>query len=259
MRIHRLITVGLLLLAAFPGHAQTKLFLKNTASPLALNIATAYAGYGCNSFSGDHIQRVANTTQGGTTVTTTQSPSNGTPPCQTGSESGATYNRWITAPVSSGFTLSGNIDYSAGCRESANQLNAGFRFVVYRWSVADGGVVSTIHTSADTTECGTTAALRTIAAAAPTSTVMATGDRLVFVIEMRAVGGGWGGNGSRTFDHLYNGTAGSSGDSFVNFADTFTFSADVNNGRTVLSGRPNTNPLGNWLGALTAVLIQWSK
>lgn len=53
--------------------------------------------------------------------------------------------------------------------------------------------------------------LATIAAAAPTSTAMAAGDRIVFVVEIRNVGGGWGGNGARSVELHYDGAAASDG------------------------------------------------
>jgi hypothetical protein len=198
-------------------------------------VATGYGGYGCNSYSGAHVLRLASTTQGSSTVSTSQAPTSTAPPCQFGSESGSTYLRYVTPPIASGFTLSGNIDYSIGCRESATQMNAGVGMVVYRYSKAAGGIVSTIHTSASSTECPTTAGLRTIAAAAPASTTLAAGDRIVFVVEIRNAGGGWGGNSSRTIELHYNGAAASAGDTFANFADNFSFNADTNDGRVILT------------------------
>jgi hypothetical protein len=224
-----------MLVVSWQARAATKIFLRDASSAMATTIATGYSGYGCNSYSGSHIRKLANTTQGSSTVTTSQTPTATAPPCQFGIESSATYLQWWTPPIASGVTLSGNINYSAGCSENNGNLNLGLRFVVYRYSKARGGIVSTIHTSADSTECGTSLALRTIAAAAPTSTTMAAGDRLVFVVEMRAVGGTWGGNNARTASLGYDGTTGSTGDAFANFVDTFSFSADANDGWTQLS------------------------
>jgi len=214
----------LLLIPFCQATAATKLYLRSAASPLG-TLAAAGVGIGCYNGNNDYPWRVANTSSG-TETSSTFAPTSTAPPClvQTASGSGQ-YLRWISPPISSAFTLSGNIDYSAKCAESATQLNAGFRFRVYRWSVTAGGIVSTIHTSADSTECPTSAGTLTIAAAAPTSTPMSAGDRIVVEVEVRAIGS-WGGNSTRTFSLYYEGA-----NSFANFADSFTFSADGNNAR----------------------------
>jgi hypothetical protein len=240
-----LTSVFCLLTPAF-SEAATKILLKDPVSALGAQAATGYGGYGCNSYSGAHVLRLASTTQGSSTVSTSQAPTSTAPPCQFGSESGATYLRFVTPPIASGFTLSGNMDYSIGCRESATQMNAGVGMAVYRYSKAAGGIVSTIHTSANSTECPTTAGLRTIAAAAPTSTTMAAGDRIVFVVEIRAAGG-WGGNGARSVELHYDGAAASAGDTFANFADNFSFNSDTNDGRVILTLR---DALRRALGAM---------
>jgi hypothetical protein len=250
----RLCTVCLLwILLSAVGFGQTKIFLKDSASALGLTAASAAAQGGCgNGSNGSWTLRLADPTQGLSTVTRTWAPTSTAPPCafQTATSNGQ-YLRWITAPLSAGFTLSGNINYSAGCAESATATNAGIRFVVSRWSAQRGGIVSVVHTSADSTECGTTAALRTIAAAAPTSTTFVAGDRLVIVVEARAVGGTWGGNGSRTISLLYGGLTTTTGDAFANFADTFTFASDTNNApaRAISFRRPLPTDIFNltWL------------
>lgn len=220
-----LLTFNFQLSTAF---AATKIFLHDANSALG-GVSTAGAGYGCGNGNNDHVFRLADTTQGTGTVQKVFAPTSTAPPCQAQTASGnGQYLYWVSPPISSAVTISGNINYSAGCAESATQLNGGFRFLVKRWAVKQGGIVSTIHSSADTTECGTSLALRTLAAAAPTATAMEAGDRLVFVIEVRATGS-WGGNSTRTFTVGYDGTAGSTGDAFANFVDTVSFSADTNN------------------------------
>jgi len=139
----------------------------------------------------------------------------------------------LSPPLSSGVTISGNIDFNISCDESQTTLNAGMRMIVYRWSVKVGGIVSIILTSADTAECDNTRLA--IAAAAPTSTVMDVGDRLVFKVEITNVGGAWGGNSVRTVTLKGDAASGSLGDTFANFADTLSFSADSNNGRAIVS------------------------
>lgn len=229
--------VAILLLLAAPGLAQTKIFMRASVSPLGY---TAYYGTdvagNCGVGGSDTVWMVANTTQGAsTTQQAAFQPDNGGVPClhQTANDAGS-YLYWITPPISSGVTISGNINYSIGCAESATAMNLGYRFVVYRWSVANGGIVSTIHTSAATTECGTSLALRTVAAAAPTSTAMSVGDRIAFVVQLQGAGGGFGGNGTRTATVGWDGAAASVRDTFANFANTISFSADTNNARPIV-------------------------
>ncbi|MGH9579519.1 MAG: hypothetical protein ACRD2R_00885, partial [Terriglobales bacterium] len=118
-------TFALCLALTLPAQAATQVFLTTTVSALAFKIADDYPGYGCNSYSGEHRVRLAATTRGTTTVNTSQTPSSAAPPCQFGTESSLTYNTWMTPPLSSAVTISGNIDYQAGCRESQTAMNAG--------------------------------------------------------------------------------------------------------------------------------------
>lgn len=217
-----------LLLAAAPSGA-TKVLLRVAVSPLSLR-ASAWGGIGCVRTGGpyDFDLRVADTTQGGTaTLTHVFAPSGTAPPCWFQSGSPFPYLFWVTAPLSSGVTISGNLDHQIGCRESATALNAGLDVQVWKWDGRRGGLVALIQDSADSGECPTTANVVTIAAAAPTSTVMAVGDRIVIIPNVRNVGGGWGGNDTRTIEIRVNGGVGTAGDSFVNFADTLSFGSDV--------------------------------
>lgn len=228
--------VVFLLTSAFcflsPTFAATKILLRDASSPLG-TLATAGAGIGCANGSHDYLWRTATTTQGSSAVTRTFAPTVTAPPClpQTAT-SGGQFLRFISPPISSAVTISGNINYQAGCAESATQLNAGFRFVVKRWSRTKGGIDATVHTSANSAECG--GANLAIAAATPTSTAFAVGDRIVIEVEVTNVGGAWGGNSARTFSLVYDAGAGVYGDSFANFVDNVSFAADSNNARALV-------------------------
>lgn len=230
MRKYQLILAVLVLAACAP--AATKVFLQDATSVLG-TVATAGGGIGCVNGTNIYIYRQATTSQGSSAVTKTFAPTATAPPClwQTATGSG-NYLRFISPPLSAAVTISGNINYQAGCAESSTSTNAGFRFVVYRWSQATGGIDATpIHTSATSTECA--GANIAIAAAAPTSTAMAIGDRLVFAVQVMNVGT-WGGNGTRTVSLVYGAATGVYGDSFANFVDTISFGADTNNARAVV-------------------------
>lgn len=211
----------------------TKVLFHNAASVLG-RTSTAGGGIGCVNGTNTYTWRQATTAQGVGIVSQTFAPSSTASPCtQQTASTGGDYLRFISPPLSAGVTISGNINYQGGCLESATAMNAGFRIVVYRWSRAKGGIDATIMTSAASAEC-TTAANQAIAAAAPSSTVMAVGDRLVFEVQVLASGGTWGGNGSRTFRFDYDAGAGAQGDAFANFVDTISFATDTNNARAVI-------------------------
>lgn len=206
--------------------AATKIFLHDAYSKHGTQSESG-AGYGCAVGANDYTYRLADINQGASTVTKSFAPTATAPPCRMQTANGGgEYLTWVTPPLSAAATISGNINYSVGCQEAQTSLNLGFRFVVARWSAATGGIVSTVHTSANSTECGTTMALRTIAAAAPTSTAFRAGDKIVIYVELRA-SAGWGGNGTRAASLGYDGTAAGTRDSFVNFVDDMTFAADA--------------------------------
>jgi len=232
VKILRLLFVFGLFALGQAAEAQTKLFLRNAISGLGRPLVNSYTGYGCNGTTADRERFLANTTAGSAAASFTFAPTSTAPPCHIFNTS-FTYPLFFSPPLSAGVTISGNIDFNITCSESATATNAGMRMIVYRWSVKVGGVVSTIITSANTAECNGTRLA--IAAAAPTSTVMDAGDRLVFLVEVTNVGGAWGGNSTRTVTMQADAASGSTGDTFANFANTLSFAADINNGRALVS------------------------
>ena len=239
----KLAVIALLLLCGAAAPAATKVFMTDTAAATGLGAiwSTGYTGYGCFSGTVEARRRVASSSAGSSAVSYTRAVTSTAPPCAAAGASNLFY--FFTAPLSSGVTISGNIDFNISCNESATALNAGMRMTVYRWSALIGGIDATIITSANTTECNNTRLA--IAAAAPTSTTLAAGDRLVFLVEVRNVGGAWGGNGSRTATLIVNAASGSLGDTFANFTETISFASDSNNGRTIISKDWNDNHTGN--------------
>lgn len=229
--------LGILLLFLAAGsvaEAQTKLYFRVSAASGLGDAATGYTGYGCNNLTGSSIRRIATTTAGSSVVSQTHTPTSTAPPCQMTNVSN--YLWFFSAPLSADVTISGNIDFNISCSESNASLNAGMRVLVYRWKASLGGISEQTMTSADTAECNDSRLA--IAAAAPTSVAFKAGDRLAFKIEIRNVGGSWGGNSSRTVTLKINAAATVLGDSFANFADTLSFGADVNNGRAIISWIP---------------------
>lgn len=137
---------------------------------------------------------------------------------------------WFSPPLSAGVTISSAISSNIWGLESNVACNCGMRFEVLRWSVATGGIVSSLGITADNglTEWGTTASVHTELSLTPTSTAFVTGDRIVIIIyndDGNAVTEATG----RTFTIDINGATGVDGDTYLSFTETITFSADSNN------------------------------
>jgi len=143
----------------------------------------------------------------------------GTTPGVEVSTGGSVPDSWLSPPVDAGFTLSGTITFNLRALESAAAANVAINCKIERIG-PDGAVISTIVTTARTTELGTSQAAANFTAT-PTSTTMAKGDRLrmtVFGDDAGTMGSG------RTFTFFWNGpTAAASGDSYVTFTENFGF------------------------------------
>jgi len=225
------VNCGLSTVDCFPA---TKVFLKNATSKL---------GDGTGMVSSTMRFRNASATQGssaasdtinsiGGTVTGQYWPSSTTGHILTTTAGGSIRETWVSAPLASGVTISGTITPNLWGLESNAACNCGARYEVLRWSVKDGGIVSSLGISTDdgVTEWGTTSAVRTAPTLTPTSTAFVTGDRIVIVIyndDGNAVTEASG----RTWTFYFDGATGVNGDTYLSFTETITFSADSNNGR----------------------------
>jgi hypothetical protein len=221
-----LVTCHLSLVTVAQG--ATKLFLKN-----ALSVLTEGA---C---SPSFICRRASTTQGssvgGDTANSINGPLTGhywpisTPGYIIGSSQKIA---WFSAPLSSAVTISGIITPNIWGLESNAACNCGFRYEVLRWSVATGGIVSSLGISTDdgVTEWTTSATVRTTPTLSPTSTTFAVGDRIVIII-YNDDGNGVTEASGRTWQIRYDGATGGDGDTYLSFTETISFSADSNNAR----------------------------
>jgi hypothetical protein len=153
---------------------------------------------------------------------------------------------WMTPPLSAGVTISGTITPNIYGLESNGTCNCGLRYEVLRWSVAQGGIVSSlgISTNDGFTEWTTSATLKTSPTLTPTSTAFVTGDRIAFLFYSDDANGTTEGSG-RTFTIHYNGATGGNGDTYLSFTETLSFASDTNNGRS----RPSVSllrPLLYW-------------
>jgi hypothetical protein len=235
-----LVTCNLSLVTVTQG--ATKVFLHDTASKIV--------------GSSDCVYRLADATQGAAKVTAVTSSISGAvsgqywPSATTGhiitKTAGGTKTIWLSAPLASGVTISGTITPNLWGLESANQCNCGARYEVLRWSVAAGGIVSSLGISTDggVTEWGTSAAVRTAPTLTPTSTAFSVGDRIALVI-YNDDGNGVTEGQNRNWTLDYDAGTGVDGDTYLSFTETLSFSADTNNARPVpmLSNREPTPAL----------------
>jgi hypothetical protein len=220
--------LAVLLLAAIPAPAATKVFLHDALSKGILPGGT------------DITLRQANSTQGSAKVTAVTSsiagavsgqyfPS-GTAGHIVTKTAGGTRTLWITDPLASGVTISGTITPNLWGLESAAQCNCGARFEVLRWSVATGGISSSLGISSDggLSEWGTSAAVRTSPTLTPTSTAFSSGDRFVIVI-YNDDGNGVTEANNRNWTLDYDAGTGVDGDTYLSFTESLSFASDSNN------------------------------
>jgi hypothetical protein len=215
-------------LAVLPAQAATKVFLHDAASKGILPGGT------------DIVFRRANSTQGSAKVTAVTNsiagvvsgqyfPS-GTAGHIVTKTAGGTRTLWITDPLASGVTISATITPNLWGLESAAQCNCGARYEVLRWSVATGGISSSLGISSDggLSEWGTSAAARTSPTLTPTSTAFNAGDRIVIVL-YNDDGNGVTEANNRNWTLDYDAGTGVDGDTYLSFTESLSFSSDSNN------------------------------
>lgn len=122
------------------------------------------------------------------------------------------------SPTLTGVTITGTVTLNVWMREFAMADNVGAQVMVDRCS-STGAFISTIVNSEKGTELTTTMAAQNWTAT-PTSTTLATGDR----IRVRVYGNDVGTMGAGGVFYLQAGaaTAGATGDSYVTFTETIT-------------------------------------
>jgi hypothetical protein len=154
---------------------------------------------------------------------------------------------WFSPPLSSGVTISGTITPNIWGLESNAACNCGLRYEVLRWSVAAGGIVSSLGISTDdgVTEWTTSATVRTAPTLSPTSTAFVTSDRIVIVLYNDDANGTTEASG-RTFTIHVAAATGVDGDTYLSFTETISFSADSNNARAIPSVGWLLRPLLYW-------------
>ena len=219
--------LAVLSLWAAPVEAATKVFLHDAASKI---IPTS-----------SYLYKLADSTQGAAKVTAVINTIVGDvtgqywPSTTAGhlltKTAGGTKTIWMSAPLSSGVTISGTITPNLWGLESASQANAGARYEVLRWNVATGGISSSLGMSSDggVSEWGTSAGAKTAPTLSPTSTVFNTGDRILIIIYNDDGNGVTETASSRTWTLDYDAGTGVDGDTYLSFTETISFSSDSNN------------------------------
>jgi hypothetical protein len=127
---------------------------------------------------------------------------------------------FFSNPLNGGVTISGTITPNIRALESNGLANYGVGIEILRFpnggSVPDATIVASVPVGL---ELGTSEAART-SNITPTSTAIATGDRIVIKIGWYAAGGTSA--SGRTATGFWNGASGATGDTFVTFAETLT-------------------------------------
>src|SRR3972149_3532502 len=127
------------------AHSATKVFLHDATSPIAPDSTYLYKKADAAQGSAK-VTAVINSASGN--ITGQFWPSTNTAHILTKTAAGAPIV-WISAPLSSGVTISGAITPNLWGLESANQCNCGARYEVLRWDVSVGGIVSNLGISSD--------------------------------------------------------------------------------------------------------------
>jgi len=156
---------------------------------------------------------------------------------------GGTKTIWISAPLSGAVTIASLITPNFWGLESATQCNCTFRYEVMRWSVAEGGIVSSLGMTADDAgaEWTVSAAAKTAPTLSPSSTAFAVGDRIVIVV-YNDDPSGLNQGATRTWTLDYDAGTGVDGDTYLSFTETIAFSSDTNNARPIPLSSRNVAP-----------------
>ena len=252
--------VGLLLVTCHwslvtSAFGATKVFLHNTSSKLGdANgvISSEFKSWLADASQGASLQTMTISSIAGK-VTGQYWPSSTTGHILTQSAGGSKII-WVSAPLSSGVTISGTITPNLWGKESAAQCNCGARYEILRWDFNSRGIASSLGISSDDglSEWGTSAAVRTTPTLTPTSTTFNTNDRLVIVI-YNDDGSGVTEASGRNWTLDFNGATGVDGDTYLSFTETVSFSADTNTARPI----PTLSLLPNAIDPLWAVWSTW--
>jgi hypothetical protein len=146
---------------------------------------------------------------------TVAGPTGGVP---TQSPLGGVADRWVTAPLAAGITISGTVTMNIRASESSMSANVGMQVLIQRIDNM-GAIQQTVLNSEQGVEVGTSEGAQNWTAA-PTSTAFNKGDRLLLTIY--ANDGGTMASGF-TFSVYISGAAGATGDTFISLTENLTF------------------------------------
>lgn len=134
--------------------------------------------------------------------------------------------RQQTPAFNADVTISGSIGYNLWGLETSMSANASFAIEFLR--LQPNGTVTSILTLSNTTELGTSNAVRT-GSGTPTSTDFKKGDSLGVEVYITDAGGTMASGHSVQFD-IAGGTAGATGDSFITLTEDVTFTTATPSG-----------------------------
>jgi|KBSMisStaDraftv2_1062788.scaffolds.fasta_scaffold06274_2 hypothetical protein len=213
------------LFACLPGRAQTKVYLKQPInSDTSLSQAYGYANTTASVLA--FTTSVTNTTASGTSIQWTKT-------------AGGTQLKWISPPLAAPVTISGTVTMNVWAFEDNALANATVAFTVKRLA---GGVEgsSLLTDSTLGSELGTSVAVKNWTAS-PASTTFSTGDRIVLIGDIVNVGTMAAAH-SVTVD--YGGKTGAAdGDSWVQFTENLSFTAEPEFIQQAACGANTTNSI----------------
>jgi hypothetical protein len=212
----------------------TRLYFRNIDAPSSIGTTLRYMAGG----------------RGASVVTNTVTLTNGGNNIPWTITAGGTAARWVSPPVpAGGFTLDGNITFNAWARESNNNDETTIGFRVYKLS---GGSESEVSGSPFSfgTELTTTVSAKNWTGN-PGSTAFAAGDRIVFVPIAIATTTMTTGSADFTTN---GGTAGASGDSYIELTETVDFDTETIT-KTIKTAGGDYALLSTWEAALQSDLV----
>ena len=205
----------------------TQVFLMNTDVPATTHRGTNTAKQ--NTSTSGWRPLATSTSRGAGAATSVTNTVTG-PTSGIESEVGGFPSEWLTPPVDQNVTISGTITGNIWAHESSMNANVAINFRVDKVAATDG-TLTTIATSARTTELGTATAVNNFTVS-PTSTALNKGDRLRIVVfgddSTAAMASGF------TFTVTRGGTtAAADGDTYITFNETFGFQTTDPTGTTL--------------------------
>ena len=141
-----------------------------------------------------------------------------------------TSNLFVSPPVSAAVTISGSITFNIWGQESSMNANAVVKVRLFK--ISNIGVVTTVHTTTNSTELGTSSAVANFSES-PSSFTLDKGDRIGAIFIADDASGVTMGSGFTVQANIAGTTGGVSGDTYFTTTETLTFDTSTPAGSVV--------------------------